>query len=443
MKKILAIVAKDVHATYTDRNLLLLMLATPLVLATIISLAFGDIVSGSNAPIRDIPVALVNLDEGANGQIFVDLLAPDYATPQNTSDVMDCGSEDASTNGQTDSSFLLDLTNTDVLTDAESARAGVNDGRYAAAIIIPADFSDSLLYSIEDMSITPSAIEVYADSNRAVSASVIRSVAEGITSQLLTSHIAISSTYQTLFMHGMGEQSTTLDPCVFTPLFTANAGTLGITQQAAESDRPPMNLLVMFGAAQAVFFALFTANGSALGVLEERDNGTFQRLMMSPTPRTHILLAKLLSTFANVMLQLVFLFVAFMLIASLMDGQLSFIWGTNWPLIIITLIVLALATSGIGMIVAAVAKTAEQASIVGSVLAMFMGAAGGAFFQIGEVPPVFDAITRLSVVRWGQEAFLKLSQGNNDILLNLIALLAIGSVLFLVSALLFIRRQDI
>ena len=75
MLKILAIMAKDVRTTFTDGGLLLLMLATPLALATIIALAFSDITG--DAPIQDIPVVIVNQDEGSNGQIFAASMIPD------------------------------------------------------------------------------------------------------------------------------------------------------------------------------------------------------------------------------------------------------------------------------------------------------------------------------------------------------------------------------
>jgi len=79
LKKIWALVWKDLYITYTDRSLILIMVATPLLLSTIISLAFGNL-SGSDVPISDIPVAVVNLDSGGEsgnyGAIIVNALVP-------------------------------------------------------------------------------------------------------------------------------------------------------------------------------------------------------------------------------------------------------------------------------------------------------------------------------------------------------------------------------
>jgi len=73
LNKIWQIAYKDLYITFTDRNLLILMLAAPLAIATIIGLAFGGLSSG--APIRDVPIAIVNQDAGDGeqnfGQVFV------------------------------------------------------------------------------------------------------------------------------------------------------------------------------------------------------------------------------------------------------------------------------------------------------------------------------------------------------------------------------------
>lgn len=442
MRKIWTIISLDVYTTFTDRSLLLLMFVTPLALATIIALAFGDIASGSGAPIRDIPVALVNLDEGDNGQIFVDLLTPaQNGDAERPSPALDCGDETpTATNAD---NTLLALTDTVLVADAETARRQVDNGRYAAAIIIPPDFSAGLEFTPQNMNVSPPPVEVYTDLNRPISADVIRAVTQGIVNQMLLGQIAIAATYQTLFDEGMAAQSAALDPCVFAPAFASDAYTVGIAQQSiAESDEP-LNLLVIFGAAQAVFFSLFTASGSAAAILEDRRNGTLQRLMVTPTPRWQILIGKLMSTFANVLLQLVFLFIAFVGVASVLEGELMLIWGTNWPLIALMVLVLSLAAASIGMIITALAKTAEQANIVGSVIALFMGAAGGAFFQIGELPPLFEAITRLSIVRWGERAFSTLASGGSDIWLDAAAMGLIGAAFFAVSAFIFLRREDV
>ncbi len=68
LRKIWAITWKELYTTFTDRNLILIMIVTPLALATIIGAAFSGFINNTSndVPIRDIPVAVVNLDQGAD-----------------------------------------------------------------------------------------------------------------------------------------------------------------------------------------------------------------------------------------------------------------------------------------------------------------------------------------------------------------------------------------
>lgn len=451
MRKILIIAWKDIYVTYTDRTLIVLMLVTPLALATIIALAFGDIASG-RTPLRDIPVAIVNNDVGDSGgfnagNILTGMLVPD-ARADDSGAGMSCESATGAAN-QTADITLLDLTDATVLNTRAEAIAGVDNGTYAAAILIPTNFSQRL--NLADGSTGPVTIEVYGDRGRSISAAVIRSIVEGFTNQMLTGQVTIAATIdamtaraQTNPAFGMrfaqAANSGSFNPdfgCAF-----AGLNSITIEQQTPSGKAVEFNPLVMFGAAQAAFFALFTASGGAANIIEERRNWTMQRLIVSPTPRLNILLGKLVGVFGMVLLQLTFLFIAFTVVASLLDGQPTFIWGTDFPSIAALLVVLSLSAAGVGMMAAAVSRTAEVANVIGSVVSIFMGVMGGAFFQLDAVPAL-QPLTRLSVVFWGSDGFSKLADGQGDVTTNIIFLTVIGIVLFAFSLTMFTRRKDI
>lgn len=463
-QKIWSIAWKDIIETYTDRNLVLIMLVTPLALATIIALAFSGITEGGG--LRDIPVALVNLDEGTEnfngGEIFVRALVPGENGEANdfTESAAECAplivSDDADTANEMNPGnniSLYDLTNTTLLDDPDEARAGVDTGLYAAAIIIPPDFSRQVAYSQDNDNVNLSPIEVYGDRGRWISASVIRSVTASITNQMVTGQIAVASTIETMIERAQTDSAFGIRflaanaagefqpdfACAFQP----GAGGIHVTTQTAEGEMPTVNLFVMIGSAQAAFFALFTAAGGASSVLEERQNWTLQRLLMSPTPRFGVMLGKMIGVFAMVLLQLVFLFVGFNVVNMLISGEVAFIWGTNIPAIVGLIIATALSVAGVGMVIGALARTVEQANIIGGIIGLVMGVLGGAFFTIDGMPEAIEPVTRLSVVRWSSEGFMKLAQGDGDIMLNLIFLLIIGAVMFVFSLFVFNRRQDI
>ena len=443
MSKIWAIAWRDLYITFTDRNAVLIMIVTPLALAAIIGYAFsGFFNTGGDVPVRDISLAVVNLDGGSanngvdinNGQIFVDALVP----------LADATAETLEEN------VLYTLTNAVELEDADAARAGVDDGTYAAAIIVPPDFSQNLTYS-QTSAMQPTAVEVYASAANPVSASIVRSVAASIGSQIAAGNITIAATIETLIERaqsdrafgirfGLAATAGTFNPD-FAAAFDPSSNPLAVEQQTVSGEAPSFNPLVLFGAGQAVFFMMFTAMAGANSLLEERRDWTLQRLIASPTPRIVILLGKLIGTFITCLAQVTLLFLALTVIGSLISGQAQFIWGTNIPAILATLVAVALAASGLGALVAAVVKTPEQGNLIGSVISLMMGLFGGAFFDISQT--ALSPLSRLTINYWGVDAFTRLALNQTDIGVNLIVLLGMGAVLFFAGLFIFDRRLNV
>jgi ABC-2 type transport system permease protein len=447
LSKLWAITWKELYTTFTDRNLILVMIATPLALATIIGAAFSSFWTGGNdVPVRDIPVAVVNLDAGTeangttfnNGAIFVQALVP--PTLDN-----DASAETVATEGNP----LYALTNAVQLDDAAAAKAAVDRGEYAAAIIIPADFSAKLTYS-QQHSIEPVSVEVYASAASPTSAEIVRSITEGIANQIATGSITIEATIESLIERAQTDPAFALQfgaaaasggfGAEFADAFTPGSNPVSIEQQTVTGERSTFNPLVMFGAAQAVFFMMFTAMGGANSMLEERRDGTLQRLLVTPTPRIVILLGKLLGTLVTCIVQVTILVLALTLVGSLLSGQLQFIWGSNLLLLAAAIVAVSVAACGLGTILAAAVQNPEQGSALGGIVSMGMGVLGGAFVSIEVFPEFVRSFSRFTINYWGTDAFVRLAQNQTDITTNLLALFGIGIVLFSIGVAVFNRR---
>jgi ABC-2 type transport system permease protein len=441
IRKILAIIRKDLYLTYTDRNLLLILLVTPLALATIIGAAFaGQFNSSTDVPIRDIPVAVVNLDTGSaaqdgfnQGQVFVDALVPPAdAAPE-----------------LLESNPLYALTNAVTLQDADEARAQVNAGTLDAALIIPADFTRQLTLSADNPALGQTTIEVYANAGAAVQGQIIRSIAESIAGQINTGSVTVAATIQALIARaqsdrsfgvqfGLASASGAFQPD-FSAAFDPTAAPVLINRQSVTGEPAFFNPLVLFGSAQALFFMIFMALGSVNSTLEEQRNGTLQRIASSPTPRSAILIGKIGGAFVNSVLQVVLLFFFLTLVGSVLQGELTFIWGDHLLLLAAAILAIAFAATGLASVVSSLARTPEQGDIAGSVIAIMFGLFGGAFFAVPDVP-VMQALQRLTLNYWGVDAFTRLSQGDTSIGLNLLALLVFGAVTLTIGLSLFNRR---
>ncbi len=447
MRKIWTIAWKDVSTTFRDRNLVLVMLAAPLAVATIIALAFGG-ANGGDIPIKDIPVAIVNLDQGANGQnlgdIYVSAFVPASGGETSFASAT-CPLVEGETPASGSSVSLQTLTEGAVLDDAVVAKAGVDDGTYMAAIIIPADFSQKVSIGAGKLTIEPSSVQLYANSGSPIQAGIIRSVVESITNQIATGNVALQSLFASVNdkfgLMQVGALATSPSfaeniACAFMP----GLNKLVIDQQTVQGQRTngAIPLLILFGSGQAMFFTLFTGQGGVYSIFEERKQWTLQRLVVTPTPRISILLGKMLGVLVSCILQLVFLFIALTVVGSILNGGFVVIWGNSYLLIALVIVAAALSATGLGALLAGVAKSPEQGQIYGSLVSVAMAVLGGAFgFQLPE------AFSRFSILYWGSNAFQKLANGSTDVSLNLIVLTGLGAVMFAIGFWMFNRRLDI
>jgi len=429
MRQIWEIARKDLYLTFTDRNLLLLMFAAPLVLATIIAVTFGG-VSGGDAPVQDIPVAIVNLDEGANdqnfGQLIVDVLVrPEDYDPETSTDDLDT------------------LINGTLYATTEEALDALRTLEANAAVIIPRDFTANIMPKqdasiMSDTPIIGAVVEVHANPVLSISRDIVEGVVNSITSQIAAGNVTAAAVIQALFESGQILQITSVtqsDAFMQGVSGQSEGATVNVERQTTAGQAVTFNPLVLFGASQAIFFALFTANAAATNVIEERRNYTLQRLMVTPTPRANVLIGKMFGTFVTVVVQLIFLFIGFTLVASLLSGTLTLIWGTDWLGILIVTLAASLSVTGLGTITAAAAKNPEQASTIGTIIAMAMAVLGGAFgFRLG--PPMEYA----SVIYWGTDAYTQLAAGVSEYWPNVAILLAVGALTFGIGLLIFFRR---
>jgi ABC-type transport system involved in multi-copper enzyme maturation permease subunit len=501
LHKIWAIAWKELYRTLIDRNLLLIMFATPLALSTIIGLAFGGL--GSDTPtIAEIPVAVVNLDQGLDvgtmisGTTPISAAQPVTATgaPTNFSfnvgnivagillsapitassvistgggafdvSALRCDLVAADADGGADFQGTLDdLLAATALNDPAAARAGVERGDYAVAVIIPADFTQRFLptFTTDTLPVSAtvtSAVEVYGNSGQPLSAGVVRSIVEGIVNQFLRLTVTLEASIDTLLdtfdltrINTM-MLSTTLN----TALTTVNTDTFSVLGCLFQPGINPIRLeqqpldklqagnrfariLVVIGGAQAVFFALFTGVFGILSIYEERKQWTLQRMLVSPTAGSTILLGKLVGNLVVVMVQILVLLLALTLIASLVLGTPTFIWGSNGLALLGILLTLALCVSGIGVLIVGLARTPEQVQVFGPMVNMALGVLGGSFgFSLSE------ALGRLSLIYWGVDAFAKIAANEPGIGLNLLVLTGQGLLFFLVGTWFFRRRLNL
>lgn len=151
---------------------------------------------------------------------------------------------------------------------------------------------------------------------------------------------------------------------------TAPPATLVEGQAAAEQ----LSTSAALVAGQAGLFLLFTVGFGVLGLLTEREQGTLARLRSMPMRPGLVVAAKALVGYILGVVATTVLLLA---------GSMLFDVSFGPPALVGVLVLCAVAAgTSLLFVVARVARTAEQASVAQSILAITLGMAGGAFFPV-------------------------------------------------------------
>ncbi|HQN43299.1 MAG TPA: ABC transporter permease [Anaerolineaceae bacterium] len=416
MKKIFNIALKDLLINFRDPMGLVLMLAAPLALTLVIAAAFGGVGGGGSAGLADIPVVIVNHDTGDLSPYLVEAFY---------------------------SEGLVDLVEPSTVNDDATARAAVDADEVAAAVIIPDNFSESILpaglvqgdISSLDSKIV-SVVEIYANPGRPVSATVIRSIVDTVLNQFISGRIGSEITINQLIASGrLSPAEAQQQGMIIGQSLGAAEPTERITlSEETGTASSGFNWLEYSAPSLAILFMMFTLSAAGRTLLIERDHGTLPRMLVSPTSRAEILGGKLLGNFLTGLLQMTILIVA---------G--GFLFGISWgnPLAVglLTLAVVA-AVTGWGMLPAAFARTPGQANAIGTAITLTFGAAAGSFVPRGALPEWLQKAGLVTPNAWGIEGYYNLIKGATltETIPAILALLVMAIILFGIAVLAF-RRQ--
>jgi len=241
---------------------------------------------------------------------------------------------------------------------ADEVRELVQSGQVAMGIVVPEDFSEAVTSGRETV------VDVVEGDQAGLESSVVVAVLQAVLDRFAAGTVAAAAGAQLGFP---AEQLATL---------AEEAATAGpqITLTEGETSNEQLSSSANLVAGQAGLFLLFTVGFGVLGLLAEREQGTLGRLRSMPMRPSLIVAAKgLVSYLLGVVATSVLLVV----------GSLFFDVSFGSPLAVVAL-VLCVVAAGVSLvfIIARVARTAEQANISQSILAMVLGMSAGAFFPI-------------------------------------------------------------
>ncbi len=412
MKKVFLIGWKDLTLAFRDRAALIFMLLAPFLLTLGMGFVTGSFSGGGASVVSDIPVVIVNQDGDQLGNALAELF---------------------------NSAELAEIVAPRLLEDAAAARLQVDEDKAAAAVIIPPGFTASIIPVKGASSPGPlSRVELYSNPTRPTGAGVIQTIVEGFLSQVEVGRISGQVAVTQLLSSGLvaPQDAARVGMEVGTRQGGAVREQTAVELRSVSNDGRAVtfNILAYMAPGMALLFLMFTVSNGGRSLLVERNHGTLPRLLISPTTTAQVLGGKVLGTYLTGVAQMLILIVA-----------CALLFGLDWgdPLAVLALVLAVVAGAmGWGMLITAVAKTPGQISSLGSALMLTFGVLGGSFFSLDMMPEWFRWISKITPNAWGVEGFSTLAMGGGlaNISGAILALLAMGALLFGVSAFILSRR---
>ncbi len=456
MKKSLLIALKDLRIRFADWPGMLFLLATPLLITTIMGFAFGGGNSSDATELR-IPIALINLDQGLtqtdlNGGFSDQLGVPaglnitDFFTSAGGLDVGQLPAEGINFGKvmidqvlTTDElSKLLVMT---VVSDEVAARSAVlAGGAYCCVVTFPPTMTQALLLGqrLE--------LPIYSDPARGLSAQIVESVLRGILTEFSSGTATFQVSIEQAFASGrLGDITNLVDVLgvisqIGGDLFPQSQ-TLGEPNQTGNSFGQPETLITLetlnpqgkrvvfdpfsfFVPSMAILFLGFSASQGVRSIIAEREAGTLGRLTAGPVSPTTFLFGKLTGTFVIGGLQFAVLLIAGVLLFGVQ-------WGDPLGVTVLSFFTVLVFT-GLGLLVAVIAKDQAQANTIATSVTLVFGLLGGNFTSANNFPGWLRTIAQFTPNFWGMQGFTKLGLGQ-----NLSALSLEISVMVLMTGILF------
>ena len=373
---ILHIALKDLKIVFKDRKALAIMLLMPAVIMFILGSALGPMFE-DNFQISKFSIGVVNEDDGIMSQVLINQVLREE---------------------------LSDIFNDVFIIDAKKAGRLLENETFPAIIKIPKGFTRSIY------DYNPINIEVKSKINTSIGAVVVKSICEQFARSISVSTAAARAAEDILHENQIpiskSFEAMSDSQAVMMELQQAlKEGRIEFSKADQEKSKT-VSGMQYYSVAMLVMFILFGVNIGAKNMVEERENKTLGRLMCTGVGKLKVILGK----FTGLM------FIGFMQSLILIVFT-HFIYGVNWgrsiPGILLITICCVFAGSGLGMMIAAIAKNSKAAEGISQLFIQLFTVIGGGMIPLYVMPDSMKIISRGTLNWWAVNAYYDLMLGNS------------------------------
>ncbi|HEX7734402.1 MAG TPA: ABC transporter permease [Ktedonobacteraceae bacterium] len=417
MKTIWYIAKKDLLQSIRDRGSLFFTLLMPMIFITVMGLTLAN-AFGSNGPIQ-ITVAINNQDSGFVGQTIVKTINIDSKT------------------------LKVNLKNYSTADQVTAAVADTKSG-VDAGIVIPAGTTDTLTNDVRNNQPTNNLVKFYAlpgtnNQPTLIAQQVLNSIISSIVTSEYASGAAIGQVNQVCNAAGNHCAPATINQQAISQAVSQAviASTETSPVQALTAGQVvKINSFDLYVPGYAVFFAMFSINTVAGTILQEKEDGTFRRLLIAPIRKYSLLGGKLLAQFILTTLQMTILF-AF--------GYLFFHIHIN-DLLAVSLLILgtSFGITGLGILLVSLVKSRRQLGPIVSIVTLISSVISGIFFPSWLLPSWLQQFSHITLPAWAAEGLNNIMIYGKDlgyVLPDILGLFAYGLICYIIALRLF-RFQE-
>jgi ABC-2 type transport system permease protein len=415
MKTLWYIAKKDLLQIIKDKNALILMLAVPLILISIVGFAFGSFYGDGSSQIH-ITVALNNQETAQDAFIGKTIAS---ALKINSSQLAITVNEYRQP--------------AQVLEQVSASNDAANVG-----IVIPAGASQTLIKDLQQKVTPKNLVQLYTlpDTND-LRITVVQNIVNKVVQSQLAGSSGVSQVDQVCHQAGNHCAQKTIDP---------TAISAAVAKATVEADQATQTLtaghVVKIGPfdqalpGYAIFFSLFGLNAVAATILQEKEDGTFRRLLIAPIQKYALLGGKMLAQFIVTMAQLSIIFLV---------GYFLFkVHVTDWLAVSLLLIGTSFAATGLGMLLVSLVRTRAQINPVVSLVVLLTSAIGGAWWPLFLEPTWLQQLAKIGITAWAMEGLngsMLLGKNFMEVLPDILGLLVYGLICFAIALRLFRFQQ--
>lgn len=415
MKTIWYVAKKDLLQVFRDRSALVLMLIVPLTLISVVGFAFGNLFNSGSTQIR-VTVALSNQENGQNAYIGK-----------------------AITNALKIDTEQLVITVREYRETAQitSQITATNDAA-DVGIVIPTGASEALIQAQQQGTIPRNLIQIYTlpNSNDA-RITIVQDIVSNVMRAQLTGSAAVEQVQAVCHQAGNHCAPATIDTtAIATNVTQASEASAQSIQSLTTGNAVKIGAFDQVVPGYAIFFALFGLNAVAGTILQEKEDGTFRRLLIAPIQKYALLGGKMLAQFLLTLLQLTVLFGVGFFVFHMHIG--------SWPAVILLLIGTSFAATGLGILLVSLVRSRRQINPVVSLVTLITSAIGGAWWPLFVEPVWMQQLAKIGITAWAMEGLngtMILGKSLIEVLPDILGLLAYGTICFIL-ALRFFRFQE-